>query len=189
MHISKNGISLITKYEGCILHSYKCPAGVYTIGYGHTTGVRPNMRITQKEAEELLIQDLKKYESIVNAYDNIYHWSQNQFDALCSFAFNIGNITTLTASGTRNKFTIAEKMLLYVKANGKILNGLVKRRKEEHDLFLSESIQMKSDEEVAKEVIEGLWENGKERTKLLKEAGYKPRNIQKLVNEMLNTTN
>ena len=143
MNISQNGIDLIKKYEGCRLAAYICPAGVWTIGYGHTLGIQKGMTITQKQAEEFLIQDLKKFEIMVSKYDARYSWTQNEFDALVSFAYNIGNITGLTKAGTRNKTQIANAMLLYVRAAGKILNGLVKRRQEEHDLFISEDTPKK----------------------------------------------
>lgn len=142
MRTSKNGIEMIKKFEGLRLHAYKCPAGVYTIGYGHTGSVAPNMKISKETAEKFLIDDLKKFENHVNEY-NVkykYRFTQNQFDALVSFAFNIGNIKQLTANGTRNKKTIAEKMLLYVKAGGVTLKGLVNRRKAEHDLFISKNV-------------------------------------------------
>ncbi len=185
MKISQKGIDLIKKYEGCKLTAYKCPAGVWTIGYGHTTGVCPGDKITQKQADEYLRYDLERYESIVNAYDSLYHWTQNQFDSLVSFAFNVGNITGLTAAGSRNKYVIAEKMLLYIKANGKPLTGLVKRRQEERELFVSTECCMKKPEDIAQEVIQGLWGNGRERTKNLKNAGYNPKEIQKIVNDIL----
>lgn len=142
MRTSKNGIEMIKKFEGLRLRAYKCPAGVYTIGYGHTGSVAPNMKISKETAEKFLIDDLKKFENHVNEY-NVkykYRFTQNQFDALVSFAFNIGNIKQLTSNGTRNKKTIAEKMLLYVKAGGVTLKGLVNRRKAEHDLFISKNV-------------------------------------------------
>lgn len=185
MVVTNNCIEIIKKFEGCRLTAYKCPAGVWTIGYGHTSGVRQGMKISQDLADAYLREDLKKFECIVNAYDPIYHWTQNQFDALVSFAFNIGNITTLTGAGTRNKYEIAEKMLLYNKAGGKVLKGLTNRRNYEHDLFLSDHVQMKSNEDIAKEVIQGLWDKGRTRTKLLKEAGYDPKEVQKIVNKMM----
>ena len=138
MVTSKEGIELIKKFEGCRLSAYRCPAGVWTIGYGHTLGVRSGDTITQKQADEYLMQDVAKYEVMVNSYYERYHWTQNEYDALVSFAFNIGNITGLTGAGTRSKAVIAEKILLYNKANGTTLPGLVKRRKEEHDLFVGQ---------------------------------------------------
>ena len=137
VHISNDGINLIKKYEGCKLTAYKCPAGVWTIGVGHTSGVTENMIITQAQADNFLKQDLVKFEKLVEKYDSKYHWTQNEFDALVSFAFNVGSINQLTANGTRTKQEIANKMLEYAKASGKTLSGLVKRRKDEQALFLS----------------------------------------------------
>lgn len=136
MKASQKCIDLIKKFEGCRLSSYRCPAGVWTIGYGHTTGVKAGDVIAQARADEYLMQDIEKYESLVNSYNDRYHWTQNEYDALVSFAFNIGNITGLTAAGTRSKQTIADKILLYNRANGVPLPGLIKRRQEEHDLFV-----------------------------------------------------
>lgn len=137
MHISNDGIDLIKKYEGCRLISYKCPAGKWTIGYGHTAGVTSGMTITQAQANDFLKQDLVKFEQLVKKYNVKYHWTQNEFDALVSFAYNVGSINQLTANGTRTKQQIASKMLEYCKANGKVLTGLLNRRKDEQALFLS----------------------------------------------------
>lgn len=137
MRISEKGINLIKKYEGCRLDAYLCPAGVWTIGYGHTSGVKPGMKITQKQADDFLKSDLEKFEKKVNKYRYKYSWNQNEFDALVSFAFNLGNIDQLTMNGTRSKKEIALKILEYNKAAGKELEGLNKRRKEERELFLT----------------------------------------------------
>ncbi len=142
MRTSKNGIEMIKKFEGLRLRAYKCPAGVYTIGYGHTGSIAPNMKISKETAEKFLIDDLKKFENHVNEI-NVkykYRFNQNEFDSLVSFAFNIGNIRQLTANGTRKKSVIAEKMLLYNKAGGVTLKGLVNRRKAEHDLFVKKNV-------------------------------------------------
>ena len=133
--VSNDCISLIKQFEGCRLTAYKCPAGVWTIGYGHTAGVKEGMKITQAQAELFLLDDLQKYADKVNKYDAKYSWRQNEFDALVSFCYNIGSIDQLTANGTRSRQVIAEKMLLYNKAGGKVLNGLVRRRKAEYTLF------------------------------------------------------
>ena len=136
MKTNTAGINLIKKYEGCILTAYRCPAGVLTIGYGHTgKDVKENMIITKAQAEKLLKADLVEFEKKVSAYDSIYHFNANQFSALVSFAYNIGSIDQLTAKGTRSLEEISEKMLLYNKAAGKQLPGLVKRRKAEQELF------------------------------------------------------
>lgn len=141
MKTSQNGINLIKQFEGCRLSAYQCAAGVWTIGYGHTVGVKAGQKITQAQAESYLKDDLAKYERAVMKYDSTYHWSQNQFDALVSFAFNIGNIDQLTANGTRDVKTISQKMPLYNKAAGKTLDGLTKRRKAEQELFLKTALQ------------------------------------------------
>ena len=89
MKISKNGIELIKKYEGCKLNAYLCPANVWTIGYGHTKNVKEGDKITQEMAEQLLVNDLQQFENAVNAYC-LRALTQNQFDALVSFVFNLG---------------------------------------------------------------------------------------------------
>ena len=134
--INKSGLNLIKKYEGCRLTSYICPAGILTIGYGHTgKDVKPNQTITKKKSISLLKKDLARFERHVQSYNYIYEWTDNEFSALVSFAFNIGNIDQLTAYGTRTRSQIRTAMLKYVKANGKTLQGLVKRRKAELKLF------------------------------------------------------
>ncbi len=136
MQTSQNGINLIKQFEGRRLTAYKCAAGVPTIGYGHTAGVKMDQTITQAQAERFLKNDLIKYEKNVEKYDSKYHWNQNEFDALVSFAFNIGSVDQLTANGSRDRKTIAVKMIQYNKAAGKVLDGLTKRRKAEQELFL-----------------------------------------------------
>ena len=138
MTTSKYGINLIKKWENCKLTSYACPSGVLTIGYGHTgSDVKKGMTITKKKAEDLLISDIKKFEKLVMKYDSKYNWNQAQFDSLVSFAFNVGNIDTLTRNGTRTISQISEAMLLYKKGGGVVLQGLVNRRLEEQALFNS----------------------------------------------------
>ena len=137
MKISDNGIKLIKQFEGLRLKAYKDVAGVPTIGYGHTKGVAMGQVITEAKAEEYLKQDVVKACTEVSKYQIKYNWNQNEYDALVSFAYNIGSITSLTKFGTRNKAQIAEKMLLYYNAGGKKVQGLVNRRKAEHDLFVT----------------------------------------------------
>lgn len=134
MKTSQRGIDLIKKFEGCRLTSYKDAVGVWTIGYGHTAGVKSGDKITEEEAEYLLKHDLDIYEEKVNKYSK-YGWNQNQFDALVSFAYNIGSIDQLTSNGRRSINTISSKILEYNKAGGKKLEGLVRRRKAEKELF------------------------------------------------------
>ena len=138
MKTSQRGINLIKQFEGVRLTAYKCPAGVYTIGYGHTRGVRRGMKITEEEASAFLTADLLNSEKAVERYDSIYHWNQNEFDALVSFTFNCGaaNLRSLLRNGRRNRSQIAATLPLYRKAGGKVLKGLERRRAAEKALFL-----------------------------------------------------
>lgn len=142
MNISDRGVELIARYEGCRLEAYKCPAGVWTIGYGHTEGVKSGDTLpSQEAAKALLKEDLKKYSGYVNK--NIQNGTiafpvnQNQFDALTSFCYNCGNGNLQRLVSGRDAATVAEKLLLYNKGGGKTLPGLVRRREEERALFLS----------------------------------------------------
>jgi lysozyme len=146
--ISQKGIDLIKKYEGLKLKPYLCPAGVATIGYGNTfyeDGRRVRMtdpQITEERASELLSHTLKTFEKYVDSYcrDDI---NQNQFDALVSFAFNLGpynlkNSTLLKkVNADPNDSEIRKEFLKWTKAGGRVLKGLVRRRTEESDLYFS----------------------------------------------------
>ena len=182
MKINEAGLSLIKSFEGCRLEAYKCPAGVWTIGYGHTAGVKQGMKITLEEADKMLREDVEKFEKKVDKYNSIYNFNENQFSALVSFAFNVGNIDQLTANGTRSLSVVHEKILLYNKANGKTLSGLVRRRQAEYKLFgESENVSSEKSEGIelmAKEVLAGKWGNGEERYKRIRTA------IQNRVNEL-----
>ena len=144
--VSQKGINLIKEFEGCRLTAYYDSVGVITIGYGTTnadksitkTVIREGLTISQATADNWLRASLnQKYGPLVNKYDSTYHWTQNEFDALISFAYNIGSIDQLTANGTRSKKTIAAKIPEYCHAGGKKLEGLVRRRNAEKKLFLS----------------------------------------------------
>lgn len=152
MKTSQRGIDLIKSFEGFRAQSYKCLATekYYTIGYGHYgPDVRFAQVITKAQAEDLLRSDIERFEKNVNKYDYTYDFNQNEFDALVSFAYHIGSIDGLTDNGTRSRSVIAEKMLLYVKSGGRTIDGLVKRRKAEHDLFLSSSGSSKPSVKIA----------------------------------------
>ena len=193
---SEKGIALIKQFEGCRLEAYK-PVKTekyYTIGWGHYgSDVKKNQKITLDQANKMLKNDLKKYEANVNKYMKIYNFNQNQFDALVSFAYNIGNIDTLTDNGRRSLDTIKKKIPLYTKAGGKTLAGLIRRREAELKLFntpVKEAASpvvsnKKSNEEIAKEVIAGKWGNGNARKSKLTKAGYDYEAIRKLVNQMI----
>ena len=138
MHISEKGIKLIQNYEGLRLHAYKCPAGIWTIGYGWTglvngKPIQAGMKITQQQANDLFKQGIVKYENYVNSLHRDFN--QNQFDALCSFVYNCGLGCLQSLCRNRNNKQISEALLLYNKANGKVLEGLTKRRKAEQALF------------------------------------------------------
>lgn len=138
MVVDEKGYNLIKQFEGLRLTAYRCPAGKWTIGYGHTKGVKKGMYISEAVATHFLIQDVQRVEPTINSYDGIYHWTQNEFDALASFAFNcgIGNLKKLIKYGQRTKSQIADAILLYNKANGRVLRGLVRRRNAERELFV-----------------------------------------------------
>lgn len=136
--IGQAGFALIKQYEGCRLAAYRCAAGVWTIGYGHTAGVHSGMTITQAQADAYLQQDIAKFEGYVNnpAYVPITEQlNQNQFDALVSFAFNLGAGNLRKLCKGRTAAQIAQAMTQYCKANGKVLAGLRRRRAAEQALF------------------------------------------------------
>lgn len=140
MKTSKNGIDLIKSFEGCELKAYKCPAGIWTIGYGHTSGVKEGMAITKEKAKELLEHDISiKYECYINAYS--LKINQNQFDALVSFVYNVGpgNLYKSTLLKkikiNHNDPSIATEFMKWKRGGGKVLPGLVKRRKAESELY------------------------------------------------------
>lgn len=137
MTINDKGISLIKSFEGMRLKAYKAlPSEKYfTIGYGHYgADVKEGQTITEAEAETLLRADLKKYEAKVNKY-SAYNWNANEFSALVSFAYNIGNIDGLTKKGERSREEIKKVWTSYSKAGGKELPGLLRRREAELKLF------------------------------------------------------
>lgn len=144
LRTNESGKNLIKSFESCRLSAYKDLTGTLTIGWGHTGTVdgKPiisGMTITQAKADSLFDSDLIRFENIVNGYNNKYNFTSNEFSALVSFAYNVGSIKQLTANGTRSKKAIADAMLKYVYSKGVKLNGLVKRRQKERELFLSDS--------------------------------------------------
>lgn len=140
MRCSERGLALIRKYEGCRLEAYRCPAGVPTIGYGHTKGVKMGQKITMAQAEALLKGDLLPIEKWLEAQN--LGLRQNEFDALCSFAFNLG-VNALAGSTLmkliRQKASAEEirpQFGRWVMAGGRKLSGLVKRREEEARMYV-----------------------------------------------------
>jgi GH24 family phage-related lysozyme (muramidase) len=143
MKISKQGLELIKSFEGCRLKAYQDIGGVWTIGYGHTDNVKSGDIITQKEADELLLKDLERFEKHVSTYVPIYDFNQNQYDALVSFAFNVGNIRELTANGKNSISDIKKLLPQYCHVKGVKVNGLVRRRNAELKLFNTKTKKIK----------------------------------------------
>ena len=142
MKISEKCIDLVKHFESCFLQAYKCPAGVWTIGYGHTgKSVTEGLKITGEEAEIILKSDLDISEEVVNKLI-LVKLSQHQFDALVSFTFNCGidafRTSTLLKKLNLEDFTgAANEFPRWCKAKGKVLGGLLRRRKSERHLFLT----------------------------------------------------
>jgi lysozyme len=137
MKMSKEGVdALLKKFEGCKLSSYRCPANVWTIGYGHTsaagvTEVKDGMKLTQKQADDILFDDLVKYETAV--YGMVKQpLTQHQFDVLVDFAYNAG-VGALQKSTLLKKVNAAQfddvpaELAKWTKGGGKVLPGLVRR--------------------------------------------------------------
>lgn len=143
MNIGTKGLALIKRFEGCKLTAYKCPAGIWTIGYGSTgPHVKPGMEITEAQAEQLLRDDLARFEQAVSAAAP--NATQNQFDAMVSLAFNIGIAGFQKSSVLRlhnlGKFQgAADSFALWNKGGGKVLPGLVRRRADESHLYGGQS--------------------------------------------------
>ena len=139
MKISAEGLELIKKFEGCELKAYKCPAGVWTIGYGHIKGVKEGMEITKEQAEEMLKEEVVEYENYVNTAVSV-PLSQNHFDALVSWVYNLGNgnltsSTMLKVLNAGDYEGVPAQIKRWNKAGGKVLEGLVRRREAEALLF------------------------------------------------------
>lgn len=140
MRISDKGINLIKQYEGCKLFAYRDSVGVATIGYGHTKGVRMGQAITQKQADEFLREDIMEAEKVLNNMG--INFTQNQFDALCSWIFNLGTgnfihstMTKRISAGAGDE-AITDELIRWHNAGGKPLLGLMRRRVAEANMFL-----------------------------------------------------
>ena len=137
MKATDNCVQLIKRFDGLYLKAYVCPAGVLTIGYGHTRGVKPGDEINELQAEIYLREDVEACEIQLNYLT--LPINQHQFDALCSFIFNlgIGNFmqSTLLKKLKAGDKTAADEILRWDKSGGKVLPGLTARRKAEYDLF------------------------------------------------------
>lgn len=146
MQTSEKGIALIKQFEGCRLTAYQDSVGVWTIGYGWTrpvdgVPVRSGMTIKQEVAERLLKTGLVSYEKDVSKLVKV-KLAQGQFDALVSFAYNLGaralsTSTLLKRLNAGDYRGAADEFLRWNKAGGKVLAGLTRRREAERALFLS----------------------------------------------------
>ena len=141
MNISKEGLALIKKFEGCELKAYRCPANVLTIGYGVTKGVTEDMEITQQEADEMLAGELIEYTEYINNMVKVA-LNQGQFDALTAWIYNLGptnfkDSTLLRVLNEGRYNEVPQEIKRWNKANGQVLNGLIKRREAEALLFQS----------------------------------------------------
>lgn len=139
MQISKAGLDLIKQFEGLYLKAYRCPAGVPTIGYGHTAGVAMGQTITQQQADDYLRRDVRQFERAVARQVRV-PLAQGQFDALVSFTFNLGEgalaqSTLLRLLNDGDYTGAAAQFDRWNKAGGRVLQGLVRRRAAERALF------------------------------------------------------
>ncbi|QLG39410.1 glycoside hydrolase family protein [Paenibacillus sp. E222] len=159
--ISKVGIDLIKSFEGCKLTAYK-PVSTeqyWTIGWGHYgEDVKQGQKITQAQADAMLVADLAKYEAYVNnpSYVPVTDkLTQNQFDALTSFCYNTGPGNLKQLCNGRTVAQIASSITKYNKAGGNVLKGLVRRRQAELDLFNTPDTQKAEAEDKVTAIVNG----------------------------------
>lgn len=137
---SENATKLVENFEGLELCAYQDQRGIWTIGYGHTAGVKPGDTCTQAQAQAWLDADLKRADDAVNHYVRV-DLTQNQFDALVSFTYNVGagnleTSTLLRLLNEGNKQGAAQQFTEWIHAGNKVSAGLVRRRFAEQALFL-----------------------------------------------------
>lgn len=139
LRTGERGTALIKSFEGLRLRAYRCPAGVLTIGYGHTGGVREGQIITAEMAQVYLLKDLRRFEKHTAANVTRRALRQNQFDACISLCYNAGyrirgNLArSLNVNDTEG---VAREFRKIVHAKGKKLPGLVRRREAEIKLYM-----------------------------------------------------
>lgn len=155
MKISQEGINLIKSFEGFSAIPYQCSADVWTIGYGHTKNVTKfHERISKEYAEELLRKDLLDAEIAVDSYVKV-PLTQNQFDALVSFVFNLGagsfKKSTLLKKLNKGEYDqVPYELMRWNKAGGKVLTGLSRRRAAEAELWSRQAPENLAIEPIAK---------------------------------------
>lgn len=146
MQLTRAGLDLIKRHEGLRLTAYLCPAGKWTIGYGHTSAaglpiVKKGMKIGQAEADRILLDDLKVFEAYVTNAVKV-KLSPSQYSALVSFCYNVGptyfnKSSVLKAVNTKRFDQVPSRLALWNMGGGRVLPGLVKRRADEGNLFMS----------------------------------------------------
>ena len=139
MKISQEGLALIKYFEFCELEAYMCPAGVWTIGYGHTKDVKEGARINKDEANHLLLEEMQEYEKYINDMVEV-DLNQSQYDSLCAWIYNLGptnfgNSTLLKVLNEGKYDEVPQQIKRWNKAGGEVLNGLIRRREAEALLF------------------------------------------------------
>lgn len=145
MQVNQRGLELIKEFEGFRSKAYKCSAGVWTVGYGHTSAagapvVGPMTKVTLAQGEDILRRDLATFEEAVGSAVRV-ELTPNQFSALVSFCFNVGagafrGSSVLKAVNAKQFADVPRRLALWNKAGGKVLPGLVRRRAAEAALFL-----------------------------------------------------
>lgn len=144
MTFSERLVSMVKDFEGLQLTAYRCPAGVLTIGYGHTgPEVSPNLSITSDKADSFLRADLRFAEWGVRTYSKV-PLTQGQYDALTDFAFNLGigalrDSTLMKKVNAKDFASAADEFGKWIHAGGKVLPGLVRRREAERALFVGDT--------------------------------------------------
>lgn len=144
LQLSVNGLQLIKSFEGLVLKAYKAVSTeiYYTIGYGHYgIDVKEDQTINEQEAEALLLKDVQRFVNAVNSLVKV-KLNQNQFDALVSLCYNIGSgafqrSTLLELLNKKDYFGASKQFDVWVKSGGVTLKGLIRRRSQEKELFLS----------------------------------------------------
>lgn len=145
MRLTQEGIDLIKNFEGFSSTWYKCPAGIWTIGYGHTAAAgppsyEPLQKITREQGEQILRSDLARYEQAVMDAVTV-PLSDEQYSAIVSFCYNVGpgafrSSSVLKAVNAKRHDLVPSRLALYTKGGGRVLQGLVRRRQAEGQLYI-----------------------------------------------------
>ena len=148
MQVTEEGLALIRRFEGFRATAYRCPAGVWTIGYGHTSQAGPpvvtaGMTVREAVADRMLREDVRRFAAEVRAL-LVREVSAAQFSALVSFAYNVGigafrSSSVLRAVNAGRLEQVPSRLQLWVKGGGRVLPGLQRRRAAEAELFMSEA--------------------------------------------------